>query len=184
VHRVVGCFIGGFIAACGGREDCPVGNPADIVDSTGMVFAIDEHCRATPRFDAAELYDCGGRGPGILMVWGRFISVGLGCVYDGDIHTGVEAERPVACDANADCPILYGDAYECQAGLCQHRDVEEFTRDTIDRRDAALMCFGPIDRELTVDPQAPAVQLVDTLVEQACPDGSCAVPLPDECLQP
>lgn len=170
--------------ACEDPDPCPASNPATVVDSTGVEFRIDGSCYARPTENTPDLYDCASGRVGYMLVWARFVSIQMGCLIGGGIASGAEAERPLGCERDADCPTLYGDVYECVSGLCQHTDEQEFPRDEIDVLDVALMCYGPVDRTLTLDPNTAAAMQVREAIQTACPDQACMLPLPDSCLQP
>jgi len=181
------------VAACVTTSDrpTPADNPTELIDSSGASFgwSCDRNgCEVVSEATTPPPPACDPTAtPGYGFTARRFVAIAGMC----DNTWFGRWQRPVACDANMDCPQLYqfSDVYrfECRNGLCQNADKGSYPIELITGDDAFLLCYGPFPRADTLEPGSADNIQITNWVNEACPDGlngACALPLPGQCLQP
>jgi hypothetical protein len=163
-------------SACGSAAQTD--NPARIRDTAGATFALiceGGVCQLDPEPGTPPPATCGDARVWYSYFLGRFVNI---CSASGFAdHEGWATNGPLcrlaACESDDECPELLGREYVCRSGLCQ-RD-EELTN-----LDVVSLCFdaAPRPSDCHAQVQAPAVEAVLDLVNQACPPlgGACTVP--------
>jgi hypothetical protein len=194
---VAAALIAGCVAACtlddGGVR---VGeNPAQLVDTTGASFAWTcdgRGCRLGLLDETPLPPPCApGQRSTYAYLMGRFMVITGACVSRAGWGWLREWERPVTCSSDRDCPNVYRRLhdyeYECRGGLCQNVDTLAFPAEEVSYDEAYALCLASLDREETIDPDAEAsIEAAERVAQNCSATGarSCALPLPDGCLQP
>lgn len=172
-----------LLAACSTNA-----SPPEVIDTSGARFAwvCDEHCVPEITDGTPPLPPCDTGTPLYGWGFGRFIEIDAGCTSsNGGWRSSSNRSRPLACADTFDCPQFTTGTFACRNGLCQNEDTSTFPAAVITWSQAFALCYGPIAREETIDPNSAASLQADEAVAQSCPvGGTCTQPLPASCIRP
>jgi len=187
----VRCLAVVVVAACTSGDQAVV--VTDSTEDSFRIFCVGATCDVDVVSADVPMPECDEtETPGYSFFVGRFIDITAACIYDDGTwvswgHWG----RPAACRADSDCPPLLEHEFECRVGLCQSIDLAAWPEPVVSQSDVWLLCSAPVPRSATIGAGADVQTFLDigSLVDEACGDGApldatCALPLPDGCLQP
>ncbi|MDI1433492.1 hypothetical protein [Polyangium sorediatum] len=165
---------------------CGNSNSEVVRDTTGATFSWtcsdDEPCAIEP-LDAPRPAQCDGSRVFYAYSLDNFIEICSAVELDsGGWFTNTPLCRPVACDADDECPQVLNAAFACSAGLCQN---VEPTRG-ITGKDVIMLCMADAPRPSHCRAQV-AVPEVAAEVARAlasCDDATGVCTVPADCRQP
>lgn len=174
---------------CGPRYG-PEDNPTMLMDASGGVFGwacTDEGCRIQTVAGTPPPADCGPGRPVWGLSWGPYFEICTACSFSdsGSWSTTAGECRILACEVDADCPVLFRYVDEprfvCMNGLCRNDDLARFPRDApLDRRALERLCLAEVPREETLSPLTPRSVEILAAIDAACPPrpetGPCTLP--------
>ncbi len=157
----------------------------DMIDSIGVRFAIEPHESGGFVFHEPkeEPLPCSEElgTPMWGLGFGWMFELCSGCEDENGIGWGFSPSwcRPAVCDRDDQCAPIGDDVYTCVNGLCQNLDRAQ---DPISEFDAGLLCRADAPRHVIDSPP----EVTARFAQLHCDDETrtCALPLPDGCLQP
>ena len=177
------CFALGLMWICSGCAESE--HHYELVDSLGVRFAIETHGA-----DYDWIYPdepplpCQSSAPTWGGSWRRLLELCTACVTDDGYSTAPLGDcRPTVCVTDADCPQFGEWSFGCAEGVCQ--DDELAAEPTIAKGDAKSLCAADVARAKPLF-TSDVPELAARLEALSCDDElqTCALPLPEGCLQP